>query len=40
MKPSSNSIEDHPQLNHNMHLVDDALMGVSSWQMAPHKLKH
>jgi hypothetical protein len=32
MKPNSNSIEDldHPQLSHNKHLMDGALVGVSS----------
>jgi len=30
MKPSSNSIEDHPQLSHNRHLVDGALLSVGS----------
>jgi hypothetical protein len=30
MKPGSNSVEDHPQLNHNRHPVDDALVGASS----------
>jgi hypothetical protein len=30
MKPSSNSVEDHPQLSHNRHPVDGALVGASS----------
>jgi hypothetical protein len=29
MKPGSNSVEDHPQLSHNRHPVDGAL--VSGW---------
>jgi hypothetical protein len=40
MKPGGNSVEYHPQLNHNRHLVDGALVGASSWQKALHKLKH
>jgi hypothetical protein len=30
MKPGSNSVEDHPQLSHNRHPVDGALMGAGS----------
>jgi hypothetical protein len=30
MKPGSNSVEDHPQLSHNRHPVDDALVGAGS----------
>jgi hypothetical protein len=30
MKPGSNVIEDHPQLSHNRHLVDSALVGAGS----------
>jgi len=30
MQPSSNLIEDHPQLSHNRHPVDGALVGVGS----------
>jgi hypothetical protein len=30
MKPSSNSGEDHPQLSHNRHPVDGALVGAGS----------
>jgi hypothetical protein len=30
MKPGSNSVENHPQLSHNRHLVDSALVGVGS----------
>jgi hypothetical protein len=31
MKPSSNSVdEDHPQLSHNRHPVDGALVGAGS----------
>jgi hypothetical protein len=30
MKPGSNSVEDHPQLSHNRHPVDGALVGVGS----------
>jgi hypothetical protein len=28
MKPGNNSIEDHPQLSHNKHPVDGALVGA------------
>jgi hypothetical protein len=30
MKRSSNSVEDHPQLSHNRHPVDGALVGAGS----------
>jgi hypothetical protein len=30
MKPGSNSDKDHPQLSHNGHPVDDALVGAGS----------
>jgi len=30
MKPGSNSVEDHPQLSHNRHPVDGALVGANS----------
>jgi hypothetical protein len=30
MKPGSNSVEDHPQLSHNGHPVDGALVGAGS----------
>jgi len=30
MKPGSNSVEDHPQLSHNIHPVDGALVGAGS----------
>ncbi len=30
MKSGSNLVEDHPQLSHNMHLVDSALVGIGS----------
>jgi hypothetical protein len=30
MKPGSNSVEDHPQLSHNGHPVDGALVGACS----------
>jgi hypothetical protein len=30
MKPNNNSVEDHPQLNHNRHPTDGALVGVGS----------
>jgi hypothetical protein len=30
MKLGSNLVEDHPQLSHNMHLVDGVLVGASS----------
>jgi hypothetical protein len=30
MKPGSNSVEDHPQLSHNRHPVDAALLGAGS----------
>jgi hypothetical protein len=30
MKPGSNSVEDHPQLSHNRHPVDGALVGAGS----------
>jgi hypothetical protein len=30
MKSGSNSIEDHPQLSHNRHQVDGALVGAGS----------
>jgi len=30
MKPGSNSVEDHLQLSHNRHPVDDALVGAGS----------
>jgi hypothetical protein len=30
MKPGSNSVEDHPQLSHSRHPVDDALVGAGS----------
>ncbi len=30
MKPGSNSVDDHPQLGHNRHLVDGALVGAGS----------
>jgi hypothetical protein len=37
MKPgSSNSVEDHPQLSHNRHPVDGALVGAGS--LWPHLL--
>jgi hypothetical protein len=37
MKPSSNSVEDHPQLSHNRHLVDGALVGAGSlWPHCAH----
>jgi hypothetical protein len=28
MRPGRNSVEDHPQLSHNRHPVDGALVGV------------
>jgi hypothetical protein len=28
MRPGSNSVEDHPQLSHNRHPVDGALVGA------------
>ncbi len=28
MRPGSNSVEDHPQLTHNRHPVDGALVGA------------
>jgi hypothetical protein len=28
MRPGSNSVEDHPQLSHNGHPVDGALVGA------------
>jgi hypothetical protein len=39
MKPGSNSVEDHPQLSHNRHPVDGALVGAGSlWPlMSPCK---
>jgi hypothetical protein len=30
MKPGSNSVEDHPQLSHNMHPMDGALVAAGS----------
>jgi hypothetical protein len=39
MKPSSNSVEDHPQLSHNRHPVDGALVGAGSlwpWHYIQH----
>jgi hypothetical protein len=30
MKPGSNSVKDHPQLSHNRHPVDGALVGAGS----------
>jgi hypothetical protein len=30
MKPCSNQVEDHPQLSHNGHPMDAALVGVGS----------
>jgi hypothetical protein len=30
MKAGSNSVEDHPQLSHNRHPVDGALVGAGS----------
>jgi hypothetical protein len=30
MKLGSNSVEDHPQLSHNIHPVDGALVGAGS----------
>jgi len=30
MKPGSNPVEDHPQLSHNRHPVDGALVGAGS----------
>jgi hypothetical protein len=30
MKLGSNSVEDHPQLSHNRHPVDGALVGAGS----------
>jgi hypothetical protein len=30
MKLGSNSVEDHPQLSHNRHPVDGALLGAGS----------
>ncbi len=30
MKSGVNLVEDHPQLSHNKHLVDNALVGVGS----------
>jgi hypothetical protein len=30
MKPSSNSVEDHPQLSHIRHPVDGAMVGAGS----------
>jgi hypothetical protein len=30
MKPGSNSVENHPQLSHNRHPVDGALVGAGS----------
>jgi hypothetical protein len=37
MKPgSNNAVEDHPQLNHNGHPVDGALVGAGS--LWPHFL--
>jgi hypothetical protein len=35
MKPGSNSVEDRPQLSHNRHPVDGALVGAGS--MWPNK---
>jgi hypothetical protein len=29
MRPGSNSVEDHPQVSHNGHPVDGALVGAS-----------
>jgi hypothetical protein len=29
MKTGSNLVENHPQLSHNRHLVDNALVGAS-----------
>jgi hypothetical protein len=29
MKPGSNSVEDHPQLSHNRHPVDGAMVGAA-----------
>jgi hypothetical protein len=35
MKSGSNSVEDHPQLSHNGHPVDGALVGAGSlWPQA------
>jgi hypothetical protein len=37
MKPGSNSVEDHPQLSHNRHPVDVALVGAGSlWPEFQH----
>jgi hypothetical protein len=37
MKPGSNSVEDHPQLSHNRHPVDGALVGAGSlWPRFSH----
>jgi hypothetical protein len=36
MKRASNSVEDHPQLSHNSHPVDGALVGAGSlWPFFP-----
>jgi len=37
MKLGSNSVEDHPQLSHNRHPVDGALVGAGSLWPVGHK---
>jgi hypothetical protein len=39
MKPGSNSVEDHPQLSHNRHPVDSALVGACLLSPNFHTLK-
>jgi hypothetical protein len=39
MKTGSNSVEDHPQLSHNRHPVDGALVGAGSQWPNFHTLK-
>jgi len=38
MKPGNNSVEDHPQLTHNEHPVDAALVGSGS--IMTHGMHH
>jgi len=38
MRPGSNSVEDHPQLTHNRHPVDGALVGAGS--IMAHGMHH
>jgi hypothetical protein len=38
MKPGSNSVEDHPQLSHNRHPVDGALVGAASLWLCARRL--